>query len=124
MTTGIPLSGAELTWMRDEVEELIMTDTCTIQTVSRASDGMGGFTETWANTYQNVPCRLSPQGGSGRVQGDQFTVVTGWVLDVAYDQAIAAGNRVVLGGDTFDVLEVRDDHTDRILRRAAIKRLD
>lgn len=120
----VALSADELAGMRDDAETLLLTQTCTIQTVSRASDGMGGFTETWNNTHTNVPCRLSPQGGSGRVQGDQFTVVTGWVLDVAYDQAIAAGNRVVLGGDTFDVLEVRDDHTDRIVRRAAIKRLD
>jgi hypothetical protein len=118
------LTACELAAMRDCAEGYL-PDTCTVQTVSRASDGMGGFAETWANTYTSVPCMHSPGGGeAARVIAQQFGVSTVWVTSVAYDQAVATGNRIVFGNDVYEVLHVEDDHTYRALRRAYSRRLN
>lgn len=119
------IGALELESLRN-AQESILTDTCTIQTVSQSSDGLGGFTDTWANTYTLVPCKLAPLGaGSGREdEGAAFVVGAGWVLRLHWDQAISSGNRVVLGGDTYEILSVEDDHTIRTARRARLKRID
>lgn len=119
------VTSGELSRMRDDAESRL-SDTCTIQTRSTVADGSGGVTETWANTYTSTPCYLSKTsiGAGAPAQGGKFTIHTAWTLAVAYDQAIAAGNRVVMGGDTYEVVSVGDDDTERALRVANIARID
>lgn len=119
------LTTAELTQMRLDAESILDT-TCTIQTLSRASDGMGGWPETWANAYTGVACLLSApqQQPTDDVSGDRFKVVAEWILSVHWDQAIAVNNRVILGGDTFDVVSIHDDQGMRVLRQAGLKRTE
>ena len=115
----------------------MLPDTCDIQVRRIVPDGMGGSTETWV-TYlfrdefdndnygaEDVACLLAPLTSKNQGQaGNQFMMHGGWVLSVAFDRAIASGNRVVMGGDTYEVLGVEDDHSTRILRRADLHRLD
>jgi head-tail adaptor len=117
------LNASELTAMRS-LAETMLPSTCTIQTPTRTSDGMGGFTNSWANTYTLVPCKLSAGPGPTAQYGGQFQVHSEWMLSVAFDQAIAGGNRAVVNSDTFEVVRVQDDHDFRILRRAELKRVD
>jgi hypothetical protein len=117
------LNASELTSMRD-LAETMLPSTCSIQTLTRTSDGMGGFTNSWANTYTSIPCKLSAGPGPTAEYGAQFQVHSEWTLSVAFDQAIVGGNRVVLNSDTFEVVRVKDDHDFRILRRAELKRVD
>jgi len=118
------LTAAELDQARLHAEELLPS-TCTIQVRSTAPDGMGGITESWADT-EDVPCRLDAIGvaGKGSATGDQFTIHTAWVLYVHWDRAIAAGNRVVFAGDTYEVLSVQDDKDWRLLRKAMLQRVN
>lgn len=119
------LSSDELDAIRTDVETLVMPSTCTIQTVTRTSDGMGGYTEAWANTYTGVICRLMPMASdTSRQDGDQFGVVAGYVLTVEWDQDIAPGYRVIFSSDTYEVLRVNDDHDFRTARRAELRRID
>jgi head-tail adaptor len=119
------LTANELTLMRAQASAML-PGTCTIQTRSTASDGMGGVTESWSNTYTSIACKLdiAPRQATFPQQGDQFQAHSSWVLTVAFDQAIAAGNRAIIGGDTFEVLNVGDDADYRTLRRAELKRID
>jgi SPP1 family predicted phage head-tail adaptor len=117
------LSQRDLQLMRHTIADNL-GDLATIQNYTDASDGQGGVTRTWANTYTNVPCRLAPKSSHTQTEGGQYQAVTGWVLTVRYDQTIAAGDRVVKSGDTFEVLSVEDDRTDRVLRRAFLRRQD
>ena len=41
------LSNAELTDMRDTIQDYLLPDTCNILSIARSSDGSGGFTEAW-----------------------------------------------------------------------------
>ena len=99
-------------------------DLCSVQIYTDVVDGAGGMTRSWSNAYTNVPCRLAPQTKTVQTTGDQYQAVTGWVLTLRYDQAIAAGDRVVKASDTFDVLAVEDDRTGRVCRRAYLRRAD
>ena len=119
------ISIAELRRMR-AAATLMLPAACTIQVRSTATDGMGGITETWSNTYTNVPCKLDPVKSMNVLVrlGEQAQTHTPWVLSVDYGQAIGTGNRVVLNGDTFEVLNVEDAHSYRILRRAYVRRVE
>jgi len=125
MTTFRGISAGELTAMR-AVAEQAMTATCTIQTFTNTPDGMGGFSQSWANTYTSVVCRLAARNvaGSDQLEGDQFKAVTSWVLTVPYDQVVTVQNRVVIGGDTFEVESLQDDHDYRTARRLYLRRVD
>jgi len=117
-------TAAELAQARLHAEELL-PNTCTIQTRSTAADGMGGVTETWSDT-DDVPCRLDAVNMAARssASGEKFTIHNIWSLFVHWDRAIAAGNRVVMGGDTYEVLSVQDDMDWRLLRKATLHRIN
>jgi head-tail adaptor len=103
-----------------------LADTCTILTVTRTADGMGGYTESWGSTT-GVPCRLVAligRGPGGGNSGDQYAVKSDWVLHLAHDQAIAQGQRVTVSGKTYEVAACDDDQTERASRRAWLKRVD
>lgn len=101
-------------------------DTCTIQTVTRTSDGQGGYTDSWANTYTSVACRLAPEQGKyvESLEGEQLTVITSWVLTVAYNQALDETMRVVHGSETYEIVQLEDTHSYRTAKRAHLRRMD
>ena len=119
------LSAQELVQLRADAEDYL-PDTCTIQTGSNTRTTDGGFTTAFSNTYTSVPCRLAPlqAGQMERLEGDQQTAVTRWVLTIAYDQAIAEGNRVVHDSETYEIEHLEDTHSNRTARRAYLRRAD
>jgi head-tail adaptor len=44
-----------------------------IKKITKASDGMGGFTEAKAVLHKNLPCRINWSSGNERVQFDKNT---------------------------------------------------
>jgi hypothetical protein len=120
------LSAGELAQMRHTVSHGL-PDLCTVKRVVLSPDGQGGYVETWATLYSSVPCRLRPAPVGARTGQDvagQWQVASAWYLVVAYDQALASGDRVVLGGDTYHVISVDDDMSERVLRTAYLRRVD
>lgn len=121
----VKITASEMAGIREAVEDTFV-ELATIQTVTRASDGTGGYTETWSSRT-GVPCRLisaSNQGRQGLTTGGQWQVASGWALQLRWDDSIAQGDRVVLGGDTYTVLSVDDAHSQRAYRRAFLRRID
>ena len=117
------LTDAELTAMRATVAGFL-PDTCTLQTPTETSDGMGGWTTTYGDTHKNVACRIWQKGGSEETVGAQSAEVTRWVLTVAYDQALDATMRCVHDGHTYQVNDVADTPSERLQRRAWITRIE
>jgi head-tail adaptor len=119
------LTAGELAGMRQAALRAL-PGLCTIQSVTRTADGQGGWTEAWVSAATNVPCKLSATAirMEGQSTGAQFVVRTGWKLAVPYDQAISTSNRVVFGGDTYEVLSVEDAQEYRATRRAYLRRID
>ena len=120
------LSARELALMRQTVAGGL-PDLCTVKRLVLSPDGQGGYTETWSTVYSSVPCRLKPAGQGTRAgvqPGGQWHVASAWTLTIRYDQPLSTGERVVMGGDTFLVLGVDDDQSERVHRQAYLRRLD
>ena len=119
------LSTAELAQLRTDANAYL-PDTCTIQTVVRTADNMGGWTEAWSNTYTSVACRLAPARATRdeTLRGEQISAYSQWVLTVAYNQTIDETMRVVHDSETYEVLRLEDTHSSRTAKRAYLVRLN
>ena len=98
------LTAAELADMRT-VQAQAMAGTAVISRKTLASDGMGGFTETWAASG-TVTCRVWPatESGAESLIADRITESDAWVITVPYATDITAKDRVVADGRTFEVV--------------------
>lgn len=119
------LSTLELAMLRADQADY-WPDTCTLQVVTRIDDEQGGWTETWADTYTNVSCRLSPMATSQveMVEGAQIQAASRWVLTVAHNQALDETMRVVHSSETYEIEHLEDTHSNRTAKRAYLRRLD
>lgn len=119
------LSTQEVAQLRAE-QSAFLPDTCILQTVTRTSDGQGGWAESWANTHTSVSCRLSPVTVSQveMVEGGQVQAASRWVLTVAYNQALDETMRVVHSSETYEIEHLEDTHSNRTAKRAYLRRLD
>lgn len=121
------LSTLELTRMRDEADAY-MPDTCTLQAVTRTADSMGGWSESWGETYADISCRLSaltvtrPEGEIA--QGNQLTSPTAWVLTVGYSQEVDVSWRVLHGSEYYEITQLEDTHSNRTAKRLYLRRED
>ena len=119
------LSTLELSQLRADAE-VYLPDTCTLQTVTRTVDSVGGWADTWADTYTSVACRLSPMvfNQPEKINAAQMSSTTRWVLSVAHDQALNATMRCVHDSATYEIEHVEDTHSNRTARRAYLRRVD
>ena len=97
------LSAAELSAMR-ETAYLALPDTAVIRRASLASDGMGGYTETWA-TVDTVSCRLDPPGNA-RLDQWQSKIMNraAFVLNLEDGTDIKSGDQVTIGSKVYEAL--------------------
>lgn len=105
---SIGLSAAELASMRAEVLYL-MPDTCAILSATSAADGYGGYTVTWGTATASIACRIDSVRKSENQAGAALQPFHGYVLTLPYNATITTDNRVVYGGDTYNVLSVDSD---------------
>ena len=99
------IQGNDLAYMRQETRQA-MPDLVDIQRKSLVSDKQGGYTEGWANAYQNVTARLASKGGSESVEENRREVQVDFTLAVPYDQSILQTDRVVHSSGTYEVQSV------------------
>ena len=78
----------------------------------RASDGQGGFSETWTPTAA-VSCSLEPVKGYERFQAMQLATPISHKLVMRFNPAVTTDTRLVLGTRVFAVKEALDRHEDR-----------
>ena len=85
----------------------LLIHTCTIQRYTEgAPDDYGNPTLTWANHLVDEPCRLTSSSGREIKVGAEL-VVADYKLFVG-DIDIIEQDRVVISGDTYEVLLVQD----------------
>lgn len=120
------LTATELADMR-AVQELAFPDTGTILRGTSSHNEIGEAVIAWGTVASNLAMRLMPASrrqSSLDVVNDQSTLVANWVVTIAYDGDIVTGDRVVVGGGTYDVIAVTDEFAWRTAVRADCKRLE
>jgi head-tail adaptor len=121
------LTTSELTSMR-ACADTMLPDTCTIQRVTRTADGMGGYSETWADLATSVMCRAGTVNDAGGSEAVLKSLAPGTVLDLIltlkYNQDIDVKDRVVYASKTYQVEAVRNDHSWVTAARAYLSRVE
>ena len=114
------LTDTDLADMRDAIGELLPA-VCDILTVTRTSDGQGGFTDAWGTATASVKCRLDWKRGDERVFGSNLQPYTGWVLSLPFDTTITETQRIQLGQIVYNVVMVDNNKSWNAVLRCALE---
>ena len=98
------LSSDELAAIRAE-QVATMPDTCTVQSVTRTADGMGGFTEDWDDSA-SYACRLSVTSGRELEIAARITNQRAVTITLPHGSAVTTGSRLVIGSQTYEIITV------------------
>ena len=105
------LDACELTAMR-ATQAQALPDTGVIHRLSTSQNAIGETAESWA-AFGTASCRLSSLSASdmARVQAvkPQVQLNSAWRLTWTHGQDVRPGDRVVVSGDTYDVIDVDSD---------------
>lgn len=115
----MPLTDARLSRMRTRGNRYL-AGSAIISGATRVSDGMGGWTETFAaigtvSAYLQAHSQSEMAEQSGRME-----VFTTYTLHIAHDGTIAAGQRVTYDSRTYMVESVIEPDTWRGFKAAAL----
>ena len=112
----------DLVYLRDETRKS-MPDLVDIQRKTNESDKQGGFTESWANAYQNIPARLAAKGGGESVGQGRQDLQLDYTLTLAHDQSIEQTDRVVHTSGTYEVQSIDVGKSWAATKRCQMRRL-
>jgi len=96
--------------------------TCTIQYVTNAASSIGSIEATWTSRGTAIACRLAPI--TARALGltaEQVNEGRYWMLSLAYDQTVTVTDRVTIGDDTYQVLQVNAGESEVLLKRVLLE---
>ena len=117
------LGSADLAAMRD-VQRQVLPQTCDILRPSGSVNAVGEEVITWGTAGSAVPCRLARARARLAAVGEQVTLEAGWVATLAHDADVRAGDRMVVDGQTYEVIAVWQAHAWRTATRVDLKRLE
>lgn len=120
----LELSNRELVEMRGEVD-LTLPGTAVIHTRTTATDGQGGYIQTYAAS-STVDARLSPEGlrgAEGELAG-RVAEVSPWILTLPAETSVVETSRVVFNSQTFEVTEVLSRTPWELSKRVRLMEVD
>lgn len=121
---------SELEQMRSDINELL-PDTGNILSVTRTSDGQGGWSDSWGTVTASVPCRIDAAASSGisNFQGNEIPrggavqAFGRWVATLPYNISIAVENRLECNGRTFNIIAVDTNKSWALNIRAILEQV-
>lgn len=119
------LTTTELAQMRADIAQLL-PDTCDVLEVSRASDGAGGWADTWGTVAGGsaLPCRLDfPNPGKESVVNATLTPFKSGMVSLAYDKAVTTANRLSISGVIYNVTGVNSGQSWIAVKRVSVERV-
>lgn len=117
------LGTTELADIRTATEGTL-PDTCSITYTTTVSDGMGGQTPTDVSRGTAIACRLSPaeMGSRSGISQERLQEGQVWVLSLHWDQTVAHGDKVTVGGNVYRVQQINTDESEIFLKRVFVVR--
>jgi hypothetical protein len=114
------LTDADLNAIRADLAGLL-PDTCTVRRKAESVDSAGNVTETYSDQATGVACRIDPLAGRGPdVVALRESSLSFYQLTLPHDQDVQPGDRIVAGGQTYELVQLRDEHSWRACVRAVI----
>ncbi|CAN5262594.1 phage head closure protein [soil metagenome] len=108
--------------MASSCKTLSLRHRLTIQTLSKVSDGQGGYAETWSDG-QTVWASIEPLKGYERLQAMQMQTPVTHKIVIRYREGVTTASRFLLGERIFWVKEViNESERNRFLNIKAIER--
>lgn len=110
--------------MRAQVAELL-PDSCVISAPGGSVNSFGEYVPSMT-VQGTVDCRLDPLRQRGDVvkAAAQETLVAEYVLTLPYNAPVGADYQFVIGGDTYQLITMADDHSWRVSRKLYVSRTD
>lgn len=116
------LSASELAFMRSSINQL-MPDTCNILSVTRSSDGMGGWSDAWGTATSNVACRVDYRssnigsGGREQITGGALLPYQMAAITLPYDTTVTPANRIEVDSNVFSIQSVNTGQSWKAVTR-------
>lgn len=125
---SIGINAAQLERMRNQVEQLL-PGTAIIQAPTYAPDEMGsvGNPTYAAVTGGTVACRLDPistSASENAVMAGRETLVKTYRLTLPHDAPLAADCRVVIGANTYGVMQIYEAHSWNVSVRGIVEEVE
>lgn len=79
----------------------LLDRTCTTRRIGRVSDGMGGWTETYADHLTGEPCRRSAPSPGSRTVADQLQAVIAHEVYLTAGADVLRGDQIIVDGYTL-----------------------
>lgn len=93
-----------------------MNESATVSRPTRVSDGLGGYTETWA-TASTLSCRrLSTLSQAEQRIAERLSVVRPWIVQAPALSDVRESDRLVIGSDTLEVVHVAASSWEAVRR--------
>jgi len=86
----------------------LLNTTATTASKTNVSDAYGTWTETWADTNTNFPCRIQPLRGDETVIYGREGVITTHKLYCETSYSFTEQNKLTSSGTVYDIVLVRN----------------
>lgn len=118
------ITASELSWMRTE-QNRALPGTAVIERATLTSDGMGGYTETWA-AVGTVSGRLMPRDAQSQemLAGGEITSLQRWWMTLPHGTDVKEQDRISWNGRTFEVIGVGNDESYQTAVRCEVMSLN
>lgn len=122
MSDLVLLTEGELVILRSQVLGLL-PGTAVIMRASETTDSYGNVAASWA-AVGTVAARIDPYRMTGQdVRAGQEAGASYYQLTLPYDAGITDGDRVVIGGVTYELKQMTQDHSARLFQRSLAVRV-
>jgi len=123
--TSYLLTSDQLARMRADLLKLL-PGTAIIQAATAAPDGGGGFSESWTPVISGtVPCRVDRLNMTSQIEtaGKAEGIIISYAVTLPYDAPAVPGNRLIIGGQTYDIRRIADEVSWPISRLCIVARV-
>jgi hypothetical protein len=117
------LSPSELAQLRSDLTDLL-PDTCRIERATITKSGAYDV-ETWGTAVASVACRVDPDNlrQNEDIVGEREAGITRYIVTVPYNTDVQDGDRLVHGGNTYEITMLHDNHSARMARRLRVSQI-
>jgi hypothetical protein len=114
---------SEIARARDDLEAMMLPDTCNILSGTNVIDAMGGGSVTWGTAKTHVPCRIDSLSGKEILAAGEIEPFHTYVMTLPQSATVSADNRIEHGDYTYEVKSVTLDRSWSWCKRAMVERV-